>query len=326
MAGQTGRPSPALIEALLADGGEHSFYQALRLLERDAADEGAFRKSVRVRPELSLDFPGSDVVAVERRDDDGYRVLVSFLGLYGVSSPLPIFYTEDLMAAEQEDRTAARHLLDLLHRRLYLLAYEAAKKYRPLFRVVEDDSKDIRGLLFSLVGLRDKKLHEASRHTPRLLRYVGLFGQQPRSALGLKTLLEDAFPGIRVAVNQCLPRTSLIPERQRFELGGHNNALGENSVLGQQVRDHNARIAVRIGPLSGERFHELRSDPEQSSLLNFLITRYLNTPVECLIEWVLASGEARGARMGEKRWSTLGEDTWLVRRGDAGEASGLVRL
>lgn len=276
MASKAGRPSAALIEALLADGGGHSFFQALRLLERDAADRDTFLKQVQVRPELSLDYPGSEVVSVERGDEASYRVLVSFLGLYGVSSPLPIFYTEDLMEAEQDDRTAARHLLDILHRRIYLLAYETAKKYRPLYRVVEDDSQDLRGLLFSLVGLRDRALHEASKHTPRLLRYVGLFGQQPRSALGLKTLLEDAFPGVNADIDQCVARTSLIPQSQHFMLGAHNHCLGEDTVVGQQVLDYNARFTVRLGPLSAERFNALQNDPEQSSLLKFLVSRYIN--------------------------------------------------
>src|SRR3990167_6541115 len=61
---------------------------------------------------LSLELPKASIADIKRiaTEDaaDKYEIQTSFLGLYGASSPLPNFYTEDLIAAEQEDEIQAR--------------------------------------------------------------------------------------------------------------------------------------------------------------------------------------------------------------------------
>ena len=89
---------------------------------------------MRFRPLLSFAFPATDVERVERvGDGDGtrppYRVTVNFLGLYGESSPLPAFLTEELMADDPED-SPRRDFLDLFHHRLVSLFYRCWQKYR----------------------------------------------------------------------------------------------------------------------------------------------------------------------------------------------------
>ena len=80
---------------------------------------------LRVRPTLSLAFPEHDIASIEKRPDGKIQVEAGFFGLYGVTSPLPYFYTEDLMQASQQGRTSARGLLDMFHYAAHQLGTQA---------------------------------------------------------------------------------------------------------------------------------------------------------------------------------------------------------
>src|SRR3546814_7786829 len=92
-------PPVAEIEPLLAEGHRYAFFQALRLLRLHLGEE-TFAQSVRVRPTLSLSFPENDINSIVR-ENDILRITANFFGLYGVTSPLPTFYTEDLIRSEE---------------------------------------------------------------------------------------------------------------------------------------------------------------------------------------------------------------------------------
>src|SRR4030095_8130626 len=81
-----------------------------------------------IRPHDGLSFPAADVhsleVSVDERD---VRLLVTFLGLYGVDSALPAYFGT---AAGEEESRALRAFLDIFGHRLYVLLYESWKKYR----------------------------------------------------------------------------------------------------------------------------------------------------------------------------------------------------
>ncbi|WP_298437185.1 type VI secretion system baseplate subunit TssG [Geobacter sp.] len=225
MAGENRAKAPHIVEELLARGHEFSFIQALRLLRAAAPRDDGPAPRIRVRPELSLAFPASDIKRV-KRTDDGYLVTATFLGLYGQASPLPTFYTEELIEEEAADLSAARDFLDLVNQRFYELFEACATKYRLFFREAEDGNEDVRERLFCAAGLGEPE-HRAGFPEPRsLLRYMGLLFLQPRSALGLKTLLSDAL-GVPVEIIECVPRWMTIPDDQRYCLGVQGTLGGD---------------------------------------------------------------------------------------------------
>ncbi|MCA8913221.1 MAG: type VI secretion system baseplate subunit TssG, partial [Planctomycetes bacterium] len=114
MAGTDWQTRNPLITDLIKDGRHHSFFEAVRLLHglhRDAPKVGyqgpAERERIRIRPLLSMSFPSADVDHVDTIEmPDGserYRLNVTFMGLYGSSTPLPSFYTEDLIRMEDDE-------------------------------------------------------------------------------------------------------------------------------------------------------------------------------------------------------------------------------
>ncbi|GAB4229287.1 MAG: type VI secretion system baseplate subunit TssG [Deltaproteobacteria bacterium] len=265
-----------------------------------------------MRPDLSLGFPASDVVRIEETPGgpSGHRVTVSFLGLYGASSPLPTFYTEDLIDERLTDSTTTRDFLDILHHRLYLLLFRCWSKYRPFVKVVEEESPGDLEKLFCLMGLGEPELRTVEGGPYGLLRYLGLFTQHPRSAAGLEGLLRDAIGGPAVELIPCLLRKARIPPDQRAVLGESGRILGGDCFLGHEIDDRMGKFRLRIGPLDAERFDSLLPGRPAHRRMASMIGLYLTDPLEYDFELVLSRGEAKTACLGAPRWSALGLDTW----------------
>lgn len=328
MAGADREPSVALRHDLLREGPRYDFYQAVRIArllcgrpveEGDGSRERIAR--LRIRPDLSLRFPPSDVVKVEEIDGEepGFRFTVSFLGLYGASSPLPTFYTEDLFAEASEDSSACRDFLDIVNQRLYELLFACWAKYRAFLNVVEEGRPEDLERLFCLVGLGEPEQREGLPEPEALLRYAGLFTQHPRSALGLATLLRDALGDVPVEVVPCVRRTVTIPADQRFSLGGSACRLGVDARIGLELEDRTGKFRLRLGPVSLERYDALLPGRPLHRKAVRLVRFYLNDPLEYDMELALADGEAATVCLGGDRLSTLGWDTWIFSGGRIGE-------
>lgn len=314
---------------LLQNTPAFSFFQAIRLLRYFAGREGMhdderfLNDNLRIRPDLSLGFPGTDITLLhETRDDTSfkYHIEATFLGLYGASSPLPTFYTEELLDDESEDTSVVRDFVDIVNTPLYPLLIRAWTKYRMLIKVVDENDQDYLERLFCLCGVGLPELRENVQHPRKLLRYIGLFSQWPRSALGLETLLSDALGNVEVHVEPCVQRRVPIPEDQRIILGSENNQLGEDAVLGTLVDDRLGMIAVNIGPLPAEDYHACLPGTDRYEWIVQLIRMYLVEPLACRLVLVMAPDEVRHAALGSFTWGALGLDTWVYSSDVPGQA------
>jgi type VI secretion system protein ImpH len=320
MAAPAGREISGIEESLLRFGHRYSFIQALRLLRYFLSvtpgrlpDEEGFARTVRVRPELSLDFPNTDITTIAELpgDDSHYLVTATFLGLYGVSSPLPTFYTEDLMDEASQDMTVMRDFLDIVNAPFYPLFFRCWSKYRQAVKVVEEDDPSYLERLFCLLGPGTEKLRSEISNTHALLRYIGLFTQCPRSALSLKTLLCDALDTRRLDIIQCVSRLAVIPEDQRCVLGASGVNLGVDTYLGSEMEDRMGAFRVRIGPVEAETFRRFFPDRSDFFVLQGLIHLYLDQPLEWDLEVALDAGELGTVCLGGPHWCRLGWETWV---------------
>jgi len=319
VAGPGGNPSIDLKLDLLKKGSKYSFIQVMRLLRllsrlqpRSIEGEAEQPTGIRVRPELSLAFPASEVARVEELPGEQarFRVTATFLGLYGVSSPLPSFYTEDLLEEEGEDLSASRDFLDLVNQPLYELLFRCWTKYRPFLKVGEErDPVDLERL-FCLAGLGEPEFRKDVAESYSLLRYVGLFTQFPRSALGLETLLRDSLGEIPVEVFPCRERTVTVPEDQQCRLGVRSCTLGGDGLVGDRLVDRTGKFRLRIGPVGTDDYHDLLPGGAGHRKLVSRVRFYLPDPLEYDIELLLEEGETRTACLGGTRWAALGHDTW----------------
>jgi len=307
----TGRSAINIVDDILENAEEYDFYQAVRLLERlsDSAEQDA-SKGLKIRPDLNLDYPHADIESITETDD-GFEIITTFFGLYGVSSPLPGYITDELLDEEWEERHATREFLDVVHQHIYPLLYRAWLKYRFSHNAIEGDGERYWEIIFSILGLPEE-FREFGDLSGQFLKYSGLIAQRPKSQLGLKALLDDYMGDIDVDVIPCVPRNVKIIEQQRCFLGDKCNTLGHQSVIGEQVVDRSGKYRVVIGPIDTDQFRMLLDDRKHMKFIRTIIELYMVQPLECEVVLQLKKGAARPAGLGQAGFSSLGQSCWLV--------------
>jgi len=327
-------PGPSVLEGLRANPRAFSFLQAVRLLRQAHGAGGGekaerfLREQLRVRALLSLGFPPTDLTDVEElspeagpddtadaRNGEGaaqarFRLTATFLGLYGPSSPLPTFYTEELLDEQADDRSVSRDFLDVVGDGFFTLFFLAWARHRLHLKVCEERDAATMERLYSLVGLGDPEVRSSFSIPGLLLRSAGLLTQFPRSAAGLSCLLSDRS-GAKARVVQCVPRTVPVPEDQRCLLGTDAAQLGGTAWLGSEVRDDTGKIRIEVGPLHAEDFARVIPGGEWHDALVRLVRFYCTEPLEFDVLVSLRPDEARPGRVDGGQWSRLGCDVWL---------------
>lgn len=261
----------AALLPLLAHARRIPFVQAVRTLEAALAGHArlghlgpATEERVRLRPELSLAFPASDVAGIERRERSGdrppaYELAVTFLGIYGTSSPLPSYITQDLLDLEERG-ALQRRFLDLFNHRILSLFYRAARKYRCADAEEAGREGPWARRILALLGLGRAAAGDQDAAGERrldglhLIRFAPFLIHSPRSAAALEACLRRQFPGVPLVVEPFAASWTPIPGDQRSRLGVQGVALGRDFWLGEQVCNRSTTFRVAIGPLGYDDF------------------------------------------------------------------------
>jgi type VI secretion system protein ImpH len=287
MGSETRISNPGLMQALQEKSYSFSFFQAVQLLQRYAGgarigSEGpAAEEALRLRPTGSMSFPAADIQAIEIEKNAAsprlrYRITTSFLGLYSSDSPLPTFYTEDLIWKE-DNQEAVRNFIDIFHHRALSLLYRAWEKYRYPAQFRREGKDAFSRRIFSLIGLGTSPLISSTGiPSIRLMRYAGLITQKPHSAAALTGILKDYFALPRVEIDQCVERWTPIDPSQQNRLGTRNCALGRDLSIGERVRDHGSKFRIVLGPLGLRDFMRFTPDSQDYAVM-VNITRYYVT-------------------------------------------------
>ncbi len=315
MADALGAKTTAIKSRLLGKGSNFTFFQAYRLLRNQALLEGRTERAIKVRPQLSLSFPENDIHSITE-DEHGYQLTVNFLGLYGVVSPLPTFYTEDLLDEQLSDGKAGREFLDIVNQDIYPMFFRAWLKSKPHFRLIEFDDRRLLKIFYSLVGFSEPEKYSKQAGFDTLLRFAGIFQQSPKSALGLQTILASVYPDLQVKIEQLALRTLKIPKEQQCLLGQQANTLRGTAHLGQQIQTRNNNIRIVFNEVSQELFQQLQVGGTEYERVRFLVRSYLVDPLNVQLELRLKKAAAQKSTLGSKSWASLGRDTWLCSQPD----------
>lgn len=278
------------------------------------ANQGDQDKPTRlqIQPELNLDYPQSDIKEISRDDETGgYRITTTFFGLYGVSSPLPGFYTEELLDDEWDEYRSRKDFFDVIHNHVYPLLYEAWLKYKFSHNAVEFVDPKYCEIIFSLIGL-DQSFRSKQEKSGYLLKYAGLLGQRTRSLLGLKTILQDFLGELGVDIKPCQQRKVPIVKSQRCLLGMQNATLGQDACIGKEVVDRSGKFSIEIGPLSARQFSSIKQGRAIVDRIKSLLRIYLVQPLEFNISLLLKPGALKPGRLGDSASSVLGNNCWLI--------------
>jgi len=307
--------------ALLKEGFRFSFFQAVRLLQYGVPDavpvghQGPIDKEViRFRPVLDMAFAASDVAGVkEMPGSDGlprYEVATTFLSIYGAVSPLPTYFTEELLA--QDDESLQKEFLDLFHHRAISLFYRVWEKYRYTSRFTPDGADYFSRRFQMLLGIdRLPDGHHVSKL--RLLGLAGLLTQVPHSAASLRSLLADYFEDIPVRVDQCVGRWLPVPQDQRNGLAISNTTLGRDLSLGERVYDRSCTFRIALGPMPLEEYMAFLPCGDKMPELRELTDLLNGDGLDYEVELRLKEDEVPPLQLSSER-SRLGWSSWLGRR------------
>jgi type VI secretion system ImpH/TssG family protein len=195
------------------------------------------------------------------------RMVVTFMGLYGVSSPLPSYFV-DPITLKKIEYFELKKFLDIFTHRLYSMFYRAWKKYRHFSQFQPDGPDDYTLRLLALTGQwprRQGKAQKAMRGQSsdfnlRRIPYARFLGNRVRSAKGLQQLLRGYFGFERVKISQFVPSWVEIPVKTT--LGNSPVVLGRSTRLGERMQDRLSRFTVEIGPLPRMLFNRFLPSPD----------------------------------------------------------------
>ena len=312
------------------------FYQAVRLLdllykkyllalnkdfEKNAKGEifDNDLKGIRFKSNIDPSFPASDIEEIKapKKQNELFEIVVNFIGLAGVSGPLPAHYVQIILDLEKEceSNQTFRDFLDIFNHRLIALMYQVRKKHRIGFESKEVENTVLSNYFYSLIGMGTNRLRKRlSVNDSVLINYIGLFVNRNRSIAGLEFILSDFF-NVKVKSKSFIGRWQTIEEEFVTRIGryGKNHCLGKSVLLGNRIWDQEALFKLIIGPVSADQFIDFLPIKDAKSYLPLIeLTRHYSGPeYEFDYSFIVKSDELPCAVLGDSKRAMLGWTTWI---------------
>lgn len=309
------------LRQLEREGSSYQFVQAVRLLSRlfpDRAMIGGWAnpgdEAVRLAVPPTLAFPRSEIasVAVPASPERPARMAVSFLGLTGPQGVLPHIYTEQAAGRARARDTAFRDFLDLFHHRALSLFYRAWERHRPTIAAERGEPDQLQAHLLDFAGLGTPAVQRGSGLEPATLAfYAGLLSLRTRPATALAQLVSDYFD-VPATIEQFVGEWRSLEHGGQVALGdeGLDGRLG-SAVVGDAVYDPQARVRLRLGPLTRAQFDAFLPTGAAHARLTDLARLFSDEQVGVEAQLVLRRDETPQAALGGPEAPTLGFGSWL---------------
>ncbi len=309
---------------------EYSLFQGVLLVlqrlreEYPQLSDDALYERLEFQANPSMGFPGTDIEQVEFFHEQGElraRIRVNVLGLFGSSSPLPAFYSEQALG-DSLAGNPTRDFLDLFNNRLQRLILPIWRKYRYHRRFSEGADDGFSAQLFALIGLGYPALRSSNElNWKRLLPYLGLLSMRAQSAALVSAVLRYYFKHAALHIEQCVERQVEILPEQRNRLGLANSQLGSSLVLGDSVRDRSGKFRIHIRELDWDRFHDFLPTGSAYQPLLALVRFSLRNPLAYDIRLQLRKEEIRELHLGHNNHCRLGWTSWIGQRDSDAEVT-----
>lgn len=311
------RDTTDLIEELTEHGPSFHVWQAVwigenitKALTPDRKEYLLEQKGLKFHPSEKYEFPPRDIKEISYSDDTLTYVL-TFLGLYGINSPLPRCYHEQVSNQQRTlgaNEVPLQNFLDIFNDRFYWLYYQAWKKYRYYLYLNSNADNKITERIKSFVGVgfSSRKKNLISDFT--LLKFSSVFSQRVRNKNGLEILLNYIFPQYEINIKEFTPKW--IELYNSPKIGSQNNILGKNSFIGRSIKDCVSRITLEIGPISFEDYLNFLPGAQSSNHLIELLRLYLNDGLEFDLMFKIKSDTIISVSWDDARLR-LGSTLWL---------------
>ncbi len=312
------RDTSRITDDILQHGAEYHVWQAVWLCEnitrKDYPDRKEYlldQKGIKFRPHQHYDYPPRDIRSVSIENGE-IKFILNFLGLYGINSPLPRCYHEQIAFQENilgEGNIPLQNFLDIFNNRFYWLYYQSWKKYRFYLYLNGGENNKITERINSFIGRGVFTRNFSSGLSDfTLLKYAGVFSQRVRNKEGLRILLSHLFPHFKINVKEFVLHWVELADGPT--LGSGNLLLGLNSFAGRSTIDYQSRICIEIGPISFEDYLEFLPGSENAKKLNELLKLYLNDGLEYNLKFKIIADTIISVAWNDDRLR-LGSTYWL---------------
>ncbi len=312
------RDTTGIKEDIIKHGPEYHVWQAVWLSENITKKDNPKRKDylfdqlgMKFRPYQFYEYPPRDIRTVEYEDGE-IKFILNFLGLYGINSPLPRCYHEQISFQERILGTGnipLQNFLDIFNNRFYWLYYQSWKKYRFYLNLNGDPENKIAERINSFIGRGIfTKPASAAISDFTLLKFAGVISQRVRSKEGLKILLSHMFPDYPVKIKEFIPHWVALVDVP--ELGDENFILGKNSFVGSSTVDYMSRICIEVGPVSFDDYLNFLPGTLNAKKLNELLKLYVNDGLEYDVKFNIKADTIVSVSWNDERLK-LGSTFWL---------------
>ncbi len=231
-----------------------NFYRFCQLLEQSqpevpvpGTDWQVGLEPVRYRPHPGMGFPAGEIKGMNEPEHAHLpqSVHITFMGLYGVESPLPTHYIDDI-AQQREGWEATCDFLDIFNHRLISLYYRIWRKYSYPATFAPGGTDNTSQYLLGLAGLGIPGC--AANTAAPLSRFLALLPVMllpGRTAEGMDALVRLLAPDTLTAVyhHDCCR----IPLAQQVAMSTQRPvSLKHRPVMGTHGTDVNGQVLLRL--------------------------------------------------------------------------------
>lgn len=247
--------APARLIAQLADRLPYiNFYRFCQLLEQSQPDKPVIgstcqvqHETVRFRPHPGMGFPAAEIKGVELPEHPHLppTVRISFMGLYGLESPLPTHYIDDI-TQRREGYEATANFLDIFNHRLIAQYYRIWRKYS-YPATFEDGGQDKTSqYLLGLAGLGiDGCADSIAAPASRFLALLPVMLLPGRTAEGMSSLVGLLAPNTRAKVWHHDKRR--LPLKKPLTMSvSQPVTLTKHPVMGNYATEVNSQVLMRL--------------------------------------------------------------------------------
>jgi len=309
--------------ALLDQEASQMGFSPLDSRDSQPAQETRGRQTVRLSGQSSLGFVPSDVSAVSSSPETGeaFKLLTAVLSLAGNTGPLPLAFTEELIARNANQDFATRDFLDLFHHRLLRLFYLIRKRSHPGLSIQDPWQSAVPRLVSHLANLPSGRSGRSEDPPATYPRHSSLLAMEPRSVVGLRQYLFDRL-GIGFEIESFVGRWQVLKGGFVNRLGsstseptsahGHQAILGRNAILGQRVMVPTHGIRLTAGPIPSKIIQDLLPGAPHHNKLKACLLQYLPSPTRVEVSLSPLRASIPRPILAAKANLRLGQTAWLV--------------
>ena len=284
-----------------------NFYRFCQLLEQSlpeaplpGSDWRVGLEPVRFRPHPGMGFPAGEIRGMEDPEPEHPHlppsVRITFIGLYGVESPLPTHYVDDI-AQRREGYEATRDFLDIFNHRLITQYYRIWRKYSYPATYKVGGTDNTSQYLLGLAGLGIAGCAEnIAAPLSRFLALLPVMLLPGRTAEGMEALVQLLAPDTRAQVyhhDRCrIPLKHQLAMRTQHPVNLHHRP-----VMGTYGTDVNGQVLLRLSTCNPEEVRGWLPGGELHGDLMALLHVFLGSHLDVRLQLCVARNRLPDARL-----------------------------